>query len=44
VLKARELAEDYVKRLGVTSRKLAENGGRKRVTEEEVKLAAELKS
>ena len=38
--RAREIAEDILKNLAKTSRELAEHAGRKRVTEEEIKMAA----
>lgn len=40
VLRAREVAEDLVRDLARESRSLAEHAGRKRVTAEEVKMAA----
>jgi histone H3/H4 len=40
VLRARETAEDLVKHLAITAREIATHAGRKRVTEEEIKMAA----
>jgi histone H3/H4 len=40
VLKAREIAEDTTKEIAKIARELANNAGKKRVTENEIKLAA----
>jgi histone H3/H4 len=40
IKKAREVAEDLLKNLAQTSRMLADNAGRKRVTDDEIKMAA----
>lgn len=39
IAKAREIIEDLTKQIGTTARELANNAGKKRVTEEEIKLA-----
>lgn len=36
-----ELTEDLIRKIGMTSRRLADNAEKKRVTEAEIKLAAE---
>lgn len=40
ILKTRELAEDLIKEIAKSARELATNAGKKRVTDNEIKLAA----
>jgi histone H3/H4 len=40
LIKAREITEDLIKNLATSAREIANNAGKKRVTDEEIKLAA----
>jgi histone H3/H4 len=40
ILKTREILEDLTKQIGISARELANNSKKKRITEEEIKMAA----